>query len=146
VVHLWYIGESDSATITTALRNLADPAIALDVIKADSVALTLTFDVEVDDRHVESDVLTNVRSALTNEDSGLLSPKNIGIGRPLYRSRLFAAILAVPGAVAVTHLTHDAYGSEPVPFDELAVKPAAGKYFDVATSGLIINGKERFDD
>lgn len=146
VVQLWYIGDNDSATITSALRNLSDPAIALDVIKADSVALTLTFDVEVDERYVESDVLNNVRSAVIDEDSGLLSPKNIGIGQPLFRSRLFAAILAVPGTLAVTHLTYDAYVSEPVPFDELAIKPVAGEYFDLARGGLIINGKERFDD
>jgi hypothetical protein len=141
VVQLWYIGDSDSANITTALRNLADPAIALDVDKAVGVDLRLAFDVDVDDAYVETDVLNNVRSTLTDEDTGLLSPKNIGIGRPLYRSRLFAAILDVPGTVAVTHLTHDT-----IPFDEIAIKPDAGKYFNVENGGLIINGKESFDD
>jgi hypothetical protein len=141
VVQLWYIGGSDSITITTALRNLADPAIALDVDKAVGVNLTLAFDVEVDDRHVESDVLNAVRSTLMDEDTGLLSPRNVGIGQPLYRSRLFAAILEVPGTLAVTHMTHD-----DVPFDEIAIKSNAGEYFDVASGGLIINGKESFDD
>ena len=141
VVQLWYIGDSDSATITTALRNLADPAIALDVDNAVSVDLILAFDVDVDDAYVETDVLNNVRSTLTDEDTGLLSPKNIGIGQPLYRSRLFAAILDVPGTMAVTHMTHDT-----IPFDEIAIKPDAGQYFDVESGGLILNGKESYDD
>lgn len=141
VVQLWYIGDSDSAGITTALRNLSDPAIALDVDKAVSVDLILAFDVEVDDAYVDADVLNEVRRTLTCEDTGLLSPQNIGIGQPLYRSRVYAAILHVPGTVAVTHMTHDE-----IPFDEIAIKPDAGEYFDVDSGGLIINGRESFDD
>ena len=141
VVQLWYIGNSDSTALTAALRKLADPAVALDVDKAVSVDLQLAFDVEVADAYVDKDVLNQVRSTLTDADSGLLSPQNIGIGKPLYRSRLFAAILDVPGTVSVTHVTHDG-----IPFDEIAIKPGAGHYFNVETGGLIINGKESFDD
>ena len=140
VVQLWYIGGSDSTTITTALRNLADPAIALDVDKADGVDLKLAFNVTVDDSFVEADVLNAVRSTLTDEESGLLALKNIGISKPLYRSRLYEAILAVPGTIAVTHMTHH----DDIAFEEMGIKPDAGEYFDVESGGLIINGKESF--
>ena len=141
VVQLWYIGDSNSDTITTALRNLADPAIALDVAQAISVTLSLALDLEIDKAYVEKDVLNEVRRTLIDEDTGLLSLKNIGIGQPLYRSCLFAAILDVPGTIAVTHMTHDE-----IPFNELAIKTDAGKYFDIEKGALIINGKESFDD
>ena len=137
VIQLWYIGDSDSTTIMTALRNLADPAVALDVIKAVPVPLTLSFDVERDDAYVEEDVLTSVRNALTNEETGMLAVKNIGIGAPLYRSQLFAAILAVPGTVTVTYLEYDE-----TPFETLAIKPPSGEYYDVGSGVLVINGKE----
>lgn len=165
VVQIWYIGDSDSTVITTALHNLADPAVALDVDKAVGVDLTLVFDVEVDDAYVEKDVLDDVRSLLIDEETGLLSPKNIGIGQPLYRSRLFAAVLSVPGTVAVTHMAYRTQSTrrkywryvarrrhrtlmsrENTPFNEIAIASDPGFYFDVEGGGLIINGKERFDD
>jgi predicted phage baseplate assembly protein len=139
VIQIWYIGGGDSQKITASLRKLADPAIALDVTKAGSVPLTLSFDVEVGERVVEDDVLADIRSALTDPDAGMLSVKNIGIGQPLYRSQLLAAILAVPGTVAVTYSQHDE-----TPFDAMAVKPDPGKYFDVAAGALIINGRQGF--
>jgi hypothetical protein len=139
VIQIWYIGGSDSQKISASLRNLADPAIALDVIQADSVALKLVFDVEVDERAVEDDVVTDIRNTLMDPDEGMLAVSNIGIGRPLYRSRLFAAILAVPGTVAVTNLTYD-----DMPFDEIAIQPGSGKYFDVVAGDLIINGRQGY--
>lgn len=137
VIQLWYIGDSDSATIATALRNLADPTVALDVTKAAPDGLVLSFDVEVDDSYVEDDVLQAVRSRLTDESTGMLAIKNIGIGSPLYRSQLFSAILAEAGTLTVTQLQHDE-----TPFEEMAIKPQAGEYFDLASGQLIINGEE----
>jgi len=137
VVQIWFIGGSDSTKIKTNLRNLADPAIALDVTRATAMPLTLSFDVEVDDSYVEDDVLTDIRSTLTDPDQGILSIKNIGIGQSLFRSQLFAAILAMPGTLAVTHLQYNA-----MPFEAIAIKPDPGTYFDVEGGALIINGKE----
>lgn len=140
VVQVWYIGDSDSTKIKTNLHNLADPAIALDVSKATAVPLTLSFDVEVDKRYVEDHVLSTIHSVLTDKDQGMLSAKNIGIGKPLYRSQLFAAILAVQGTVAVNHIQHDG-----MPFDQIAIKPDhPDAYFNVEDGALIINGKEEF--
>jgi hypothetical protein len=101
--------------------------------------LTLSFDIEVDDRFVEEEVLHEVQKVLTDEESGMLAPANIGIGQPLYRSQLFAAILAVPGTVTVTNIQH---GELLVPFVSIAVKTNPGEYYDVASGALIINGRE----
>ena len=137
VIQLWYIGDSDSSIIATALRNLADPAVALDVTRATPVNLVLSFDVEVDDSYVEDDVLNTVRNSLTDEKTGMLAIKNIGISAPLYRSQLFSAVLAVAGTLTVTQLQHDE-----TPFEEMAIKPQAGEYYDLVNGQLIINGEE----
>jgi len=139
VIQLWYIGGSDSKTIETALRNLADPSIALDVDKATQEPMTLSFDVKVDDNYIEDDVLADVYYALTNEHTGMLAKNNIGIGTPLYRSQFLAVILAVPGTVTVTNLEYNE-----TPFETLAIKPPAGKYYDFQNKNLIINGKVEF--
>ncbi len=139
VIQLWYIGGSDSTTIETALRNLADPSVALAVDKATEVPMILSFDVEVEDNYIEDKVLADVYYALTNKDTGMFAKTNIGIGAPLYRSQLFAAILAVPGTVTVTNLEYNE-----TPFETLAIKPPAGKYYDFENENLIINGKKDF--
>ena len=139
VIQIWYIGGGDSKKMTTSLRNLADPSIALDVTKATAVPLNLSFHVEVDENSVDEDVLTDIRSTLTDTNKGMLSVKNIGIGQPLYRSQLFAAILSVSGTVAVTHMQCDKK-----PFEAMAIKPDDGAYYDVKGGALIINGKEAF--
>jgi hypothetical protein len=66
----------------------------------------------------------------------LLAPERIGIGQPLMRSRIFDAVLAVKGALAVRSILLD--GS---PLLDFAVTPGAGRYFDFETGGLILNGK-----
>ncbi len=144
VIQIWYIGTSDSRTISTALRNLADPSIALDVQKSSPRALSLSFDVEVDSAYVSTQVLTVIHKTLIDENNGMLSQKNIGIGAPLYRSRLFEVILNIPGTIAVTNIQHDNTA-----FEEMAIKPAdPGDYFTVdgsliAGAKLIINGEEQ---
>lgn len=146
VIQIWYIGSSDSATLSTALRNLADPSIALDVQQSNPQALSLSFDVEVDSSYVDTQVLVTIRSILSDESDGMLSQKNIGIGAPLYRSQLFEAILAIPGANAVTNMQHDSTA-----FEAMGIKPTdPGNYFTVDSSvaagaKLIINGEEQSD-
>jgi hypothetical protein len=143
VVQIWYIGTSSTTTVSTALRNLADPSISLDVEKSVPQALSLSFDVEVDSTYVDTQVLATLRHILTDESDGMLSEKHIGIGGPLYRSQLFEAILAIPGTISVTDMRHDGTA-----FDEMGIKPTnPGFYFTVDSSvaagaKLIINGEE----
>jgi len=141
VVQIWFIGTAEVSSINSSLRNLADPSIALSVEEANPDPLTLSFDVEVDDSYVEKDVLKQVRSALLDSDTGILSAERIGIGKVLYRSQLFEFILAIPGTIAVKDITQNEQA-----FEAIGIKPDPGYYYDIESGALIINGKESFDD
>ena len=146
VIQIWYIGNSNSDIIRKALLNLTDPTIALDVQKSNAQPLSLSFDVEVESTYVEYEVLAVIRNTLIDEDHGVLSEKNIGIGAPLFRSKLFETVLAIPGTLSVINMQHDG-----IPFEEMRIKPTEpGDYFTVDSSvthdaRLIINGKEDYD-
>jgi hypothetical protein len=71
-----------------------------------------------------------------DKQTGLLSPEQIGIGRPLYRSRIFAAVLAVPGAKWVREIVWNDQ-----PLKEFALSPGGGNYFDLESRPLLLNKK-----
>ena len=137
VVQIWYIGDPTLApTVAQKLRALSDPSTSIVVDAAQPVIGTLSISIETDERRLEADVLAAVRTALMNPDAGLLAPELVGIGLALFRSRIFDAVLAVEGAVAVTGLMWN--GSN---FDPYGRKPGAGKYFDFEKGTLLLNGK-----
>ncbi|SHN40791.1 hypothetical protein [Chitinophaga sp. CF418] len=126
LVHIWYLGEAGLETaLSQRLRNVSDPAVIIQVEQATTAKAKLSIAVKFDPRYLEADVLAAVRENLTNIKSGLLARENIGIGRPLFRSRIFAAVLAVPGATAVSGLFWNGK-----PFNDFAKTPGAGKYFN----------------
>lgn len=89
------------------------------------------------DPNLEDAVFADVKSALLDPESGILAPENIGIGSPLYRSRIFDAVLSVDGAKSVLGLLWDGR-----PFtDFYPEKPQAGHYYDFEKGSLVINGK-----
>ena len=75
-----------------------------------------------------------------DKKTGLLSPERIGIGQPLFRSRIFERVVAVLGAVAVQDIQWDGKS-----FSKFAKSPGAGKYFDLEKGSLLLNGKEKSD-
>ncbi|MFB3132599.1 MAG: hypothetical protein ACE10K_08785, partial [Rhodothermales bacterium] len=141
VVQVWYIGEAGvETTVSQTLRGLTDPATPIDVEQAQGLPLTLSLDLEIDERYLEDEVIDAVRARLMDEERGLLAPERIGIGRPLYRSRVFEEVLAEPGTVTVRSLTRDG-----APFPGFAISPGAGQYFDLENGALVLNGKEASD-
>ena len=137
VVQIWYVGDPSLAPmVAQKLRALSDPSTSIVVDAARPVIGTLSISIETDARRLEADVLAAVRAALMNPDAGLLAPERVGIGAPLFRSRIFDAVLAVEGTVAVTGLMWN--GSN---FDPYGRKPGAGEYFDFETGTLLLNGK-----
>jgi hypothetical protein len=137
VVQIWYIGAATLAKdVKTKLRGLSDGITPFAVEEAVPVAARLTLSIATDPKRLSKDVVNAVRAALTDPANGLLAPERIGIGRALFRSRIFEAVLAVPGAVAVTGLL---WSSEP--FFQYGIDPGSGKYFDFETGELNINGK-----
>jgi hypothetical protein len=138
VVQIWYIGEPGIAVnVKQTLRNLTERATPIDVTAARAVPVTLTIGIEIDERYLENKVLSDIRETLMNTKSGLLAPERIGIGRPLYRSRLFESVTAVDGVITVKNLAWN--GSS---FPAFAVTPKAGRYFDLEGGELVLNRKD----
>jgi hypothetical protein len=136
-VQVWYIGKPGIAsTVSQRLRNLSDPSTPIDVKVAQGVKATLSLDIEIDPKYLEPKVLATVRAKLMGKQTGMLVPEQIGIGVPLYRSRIFEAVLAVPGVKSVQGM----WGNS-LPFIVFAVTPGAGRYFDLESGGLLLNGK-----
>jgi hypothetical protein len=75
-----------------------------------------------------------------NQGTGLLTPEQLGVNRPVFRSVIFETVLAVAGALAVRsfeifgfglHFFNPSYG----------MQPGSGKYFDFETGGVALNGR-----
>jgi hypothetical protein len=136
VVQVYYIGDEPlGGRILRSLRGLTEPATPIAVTPAIGVRGDIAVDIEIDGRHLEPHVLADVRAALAAPPTGLLSPERVGIGVPLYRSRIFQTVTAVAGVAGIRNLT--IHGQ---PFDRLAIRPAAGEYFDFEAGTLSLNG------
>lgn len=134
--HIFYIGDDElQAALSQRLRNLSDPSVSITVEQATPVSLYLSLTVRIDNRYLEADVIHQLRLALTNTDTGMLAAQNIGIGQPLFQSRLFEAILSVGGTVAVDGILLNRKN-----FGKYAVTPGAGRYFNLGDNDLTING------
>lgn len=134
--HVWYLADGDlTELILNKLRNLSQPDTPIRVERALASPAALSIQLTCDSKRLEDEVLSAVRSALMDVEAGLLPPERLGIGKPLFRSRLFAFLLAIPGVVSITGV---AFGS--APFRAYGIKPAAGHYYDF-TTGLLLNGR-----
>lgn len=136
VAQIYYIGDPGlDDLITQKLRNLAEEDTPIDVAPATALERTLAIQVTVDPKYEEANVLAAVRAALMDPDTGLLSPERVGIGLPLYRSRIYEFVARMPGALSVAGLLLN--GAD---FDVWAVSPGAGNYFDFEHGNLLLNG------
>lgn len=134
--HVWYLADGDlTSLILSYLRGLTQPNTPIQVERAVASVATLSIQLTHDPKRFEDDVLSNARIALMDVDRGLLPPERLGIGKPLFRSRLFEFLLEVTGVVSVTGLTFNS-----TPFTNYGVKPPAGYYFDF-TNTLLLNGR-----
>jgi hypothetical protein len=139
-----YIGDSGTgANLLKTLQGLSDVTAPIVVREAFAKSASLTLLISCDPRYWGEDVSSNVLNALTAEKTGLLSPEQVGIGQPLFRSRIFEVVQSVPGVIAILSMTLrlrltnliDSVVSQP------AVCPGVGYYFDfegnvtVATTG-----------
>lgn len=134
--HIWYLADGDlTSLILNKLRSLTQPDTPIQVERADAFPATLSIQLAHDPKRFEDDVLSAARSMLMDVDIGLLPPERLGIGKPLFRSRLFEFVLGVTGVISVTGLSYNS-----TPFSSYGVKPPAGHYFDFS-SGLLLNGR-----
>jgi hypothetical protein len=132
-VKIWFI--SDGGDIAEMLRAFligqADPNTPLVAEEVQAQPSELIIDLEIDPRFNTQIAIEQVKQALTNPDTGLLALENIPIGRPLFRSRIFDAVLSVEGTRSVRAMTVD---GRPAPF---AITVAEGRYRDFL-DGLVI--------
>jgi len=134
--HVWYLADGDlTELILSKLRSLTQPDTPIQVERAVASPALLSIQLTHDPRRFEDEVLSSARAALMDVEIGLLPPERLGIGKPLFRSRLFEFMLAIPGVVSITGLTYQS-----VPFVDYGIKPPAGYYFDFS-NGLILNGR-----
>ncbi len=141
VVHVWYIGEEGlKKKLYQRLINVCDPCTPFQIEQALARKIFLVIDVVVDPRYVKADVMTTLQKKLSDPQTGLLTPEQLGIGRPLFRSRIFEAVLAVEGVTAVRNLfsilldtsdlTFPVHGLSSGLARRYAITPGAGYYFD----------------
>jgi len=134
--HVWYLADGDlTALILGYLRGLTQPNTPIQVERAVASVATLSIQLTHDPKRFEDEVLSGARTALMDVEAGLLAPERLGIGKPLFRSRLFEFLLNLTGVVSVTGLTFNS-----TPFSNYGVKPPAGYYFDF-TNTLLLNGR-----
>ena len=119
-----YVG-SDPAAVeaaSTALADVEDPNRRVVVTAAQAIELSLSARLAAAAGQSASAVLTAAKVAAAD----LFSPANMGIGQPLYRSAI-AAALTIPGVIAVHDLR--VTGANQVLDEVLA--PGAGAYFQL---------------
>ena len=134
--HVYYLADGDlTELILNKLRGLTQPDTPIQVERALPTPASLSIQIAWDQKRFETDVLNTVREALVNVDNGLLAPEILGIGKTLFRSQLFDAVLSVPGVTSVTGLSWWDF-----PFINFGIKAPAGHYFDF-TNRLYLNGR-----
>ncbi len=132
--HVWYLADGDlTELLLNRLRTLTQPDTIVQVEPATAFHRMLFIEVTVDPKRLQGDVLSATRLALMDAESGLLPPERLGIGKPLFRSRLFEFLVNVPGVDSVTGLNVD-YS----PFSSVGIKPPPGRYFEFE---LFLNGR-----
>ncbi len=133
VVKVWFI--SDGGEIATELRayliGQADPNTPLVAVEAQAQPSELVIDLEIDNRFSAESLTVQVIQALTNPETGIFALENIPISCPLFRSRIFEAVLSVEGILSVRAITVD---GQPAPS---AISVAQGSYRDFLGTLLI---------
>lgn len=135
--HIYYIGDASlSASISQKVRAYADPTTPITVEIAQSKPLSVSLNVKVDANYLEKDVLAELRASLLDTKTGIFAPENIGIGKPLFRSEIFEAVLKIAGTETVQSILLNREN-----FSKYAIVPGTGFYFDIEMAFLEINGE-----
>ena len=135
MVHIWYIGEAGlEAGLSARIHDVTDPTTPVFIDNATGNPSNLQLDVEVDSNYDETLVLPVLRQTLI-QGNGLLVPANVGIGQPLFRSRLFEEILSVAGIISVKGINWDG-----TIFSEYSRTSMPGTYYDFISGTLLLNG------
>lgn len=108
-----YVGD-DGAAVTSAQAVLSasgDPNRPVKVTQATPIPVTLTLSLVTTPGMDFTAIAAAVTSALTDTETGLFGSWQLAIGQPLFDSQIEAAVLAVPGAVAIIASSFRANGA-----------------------------------
>lgn len=139
VAKIWYIGDAQLKSIVSKrLHAVTDPSTPIQVVQAGPVEAHLSIDVNIDPRYLEENVIAAIFELLLAPKIGLLLPEKLTIGKPLFRSVIFGAVLSIEGVASIQNISWDG-----TVFCETAKSPGAGNYFDFEQGTLLINGNSQ---
>jgi hypothetical protein len=150
-----YVGDDNAAVTSarTALDSAADPNRPLVVLPATQHPAQLALTLLPDPSYVAADVQAAVTTAVVD---GLFAPGILGLGEVLYRSRIEATVLAVPGVLATHRLRMRWTTAGPQvllwwgglrPWSTgPRFDPGPGGYFTLAPDGLALSEEVSDDD
>lgn len=101
-IQVRYIGDAPDTDIGALVRAHADPTVPISVMAATPIAATLDLGVEVHPRYDVNVVAAAVADHLLEPEVGLLDPRRAEIGGVWWPSRLYEAVMQVPGVVGVS--------------------------------------------
>jgi predicted phage baseplate assembly protein len=134
VIKVWVVGSTGVVPIVKArLLAIAEPNTPIEVTEATRRTPVLAIDLEIDPRRVVADVIAAAKTYLLGED-GWLTPAQLGIASPIFRSALVERVLRVVGVTGVRGLSWTG-----IPFSGYGKSPGTGSYFDFTTT-LVVTG------
>ena len=135
--HIYYIGDASlSPSISQKLRSYADPTTPITVENAQAKSLSISLNVKIDAKYLEKEVTATLRNALLDSKTGIFAHGNIGIGKPIFRSKIFEAVLKIEGTISVNSILINREN-----FDKYAITAGMGYFFDIEMGFLEINGE-----
>ena len=123
-----YVGDDAAArdAANSVLAAAGDPNRPVQVVLATEIPVALLLTLAIVPGMDADAISASVVTALTDADTGLFSAWNLAIGQSLFDSRIEAAVLGVPGAVAITAAQFIAAGAlDAGPLHD----PGEGSYF-----------------
>lgn len=139
-----YVGDDLAAveSARTALLLSADPNRPVSVFAATRVDGRLDLSLLCDATRIPADVEAAVRASLIDPKNGPLGTRALKIGQGIFRSRLFAGCLAVPGVRSVEAIGIELWRGSPgawVPAPGTHVAAARHEFLSVAADQISIS-------
>ncbi len=134
VATVWIIADQGDPgdELESWLKGMAAPGLGITVKLAVPHAFdTLAIDIAVDAAHDPGEVRNAAHAALFDTDDGVLTPANVVIGQPIYRSVIVKALHLVPGVASVRSVR---LGGVPLDY---AVHPGEGGWFDLEANASV---------
>jgi hypothetical protein len=132
-----YVGDDAAAAAAakTALAAAGDPNRPVEVVQATPVGVELWLTLTITAGMDPNAIVAGVVAALTDPVTGLFGPVRCAIGQPIFDSQIEAAVLAVPGAVAI-RAAGFAIGGNPDPGP--LHNPGEGAYYTLDPADVIL--------